>query len=466
MRDHAELDPTEVLHRLGVTEETVRAHVMRPDNVVNATLGLDLRRPADGTDDPSNPPPPSGLFYRLNTDQLRRDLHGLLGFCLTGYSMQLRRYNRVVFDDQWNFAKTPVDGAVGWTADVPIHVASVSKLITAMAMTKLLEDHNISPDAVIWPWLPPYWLRGPGVNQLTFRHLLTHTSGLVPGPDVPGPCDFPFMKDQIGLGAMPGSKFAYRNMNFGLCRILLTTMDAPYLFNPLLAAWATDEYWDLTTISYYARYVSDNVFAPVGVTSSFQHTDENALAYPYPDPAFDVPGWNSQDLKTMCGAVGWHLSVDDLLTVMAEFRRGGQVVDPVIAQRMLDRQFGLDLKEDTPLGRIYCKGGFWSQIEGDTVGFFVEQANVFFLPKGMELVILANSPFCNPNTGFRDNVLTAINANTENILFRLTVTAVSALATYTLSWRLNIVARLAVTAASAVATYTLLGRMRTRVPRP
>jgi hypothetical protein len=463
MGGHVELDRTEVLNRLGVTEETVRAHVMRADNVVNATLGLDLRRPADGTDDPSNPPP-SGLFYRLNTDKLRHDLRALLSFCLTGYSMQLRRYGQVVFDDQWNWSKTPLDGAVGWTADVPMHVASVSKLITAMAMTKLLEDHNISPDALIWPWLPPYWGRGPGVNQLTFRHLLTHTSGLVPGPDVAGPSDFPSMKDQIALGAAPGSKFAYRNMNFGLCRILLTTMDAPYLFNPIFGE-VRDDYWDLTTIRYYASYVNDNVFASVGVTSSFLHTDENALAYPYPDPALDVPGWNSEDLKTMCGAVGWHLSVDDLLSVMAAFRRRGLIVDPVIAQRMLDRQFGLDLKEDTPLGRIYSKGGFWSLKVGDTDGYYVEQANVFYLPKGMELVILANSPFCNPNTGFMGNVLNAINANTENILLRLTVTAVSALATYTLSRRLNIVARLTVTAASAVATYTLFRRMRARVPR-
>jgi CubicO group peptidase (beta-lactamase class C family) len=428
MRDHSELDPAEVLHRLGLTEEMVRAHEMRPDHIVNATLGFDLHRPADGTDDPSNPPPPSGLFYRLNTDQLRRDLHGLLSFCLAGYSMQLRRNGRVVFDDQWRWSKTPVDGEVGWTADVPMHVASVSKLITAMAMTKLLEDHNISPDALIWPWLPPYWVRGPGVNQLTFRHLLTHRSGLIPGPDVAGLSDFQFMKDQIALGAMPGAP-GYRNMNFGLCRILLSTMDAPYLFNPLLGG-VSDKYWDLTMINYYARYVSNNVFAPVGVTSSFQHTDDNALAYPY--PAFDVPGWNSQDLSSMSGCAAWHLSADDLLTVMAAFRRRGLIVDPVIAQKMLDRQFGLDLKEETPLGRIYAKGGFWSLKVGDTDGVFVEQANVFYLPKGMELVVLANSPFCNPNASFLGNVLIAIKANTENILLRLAVTAISVIATFAL----------------------------------
>ena len=160
----------------------------------------------------------------------------------------------------------------------------------------------------------------------------------------------------------------------------------------------TDAYWDLTTIRYYARYVSENIFAPAGVTSTLDHTGDNAFAYPFP---VSVPGWSSGDLSTMSGCVAWHLSVSDLLNVMAAFRRRGTIIDSARAQTMLDRKFGLDEKKDTPLGRIYAKGGFWSS---DATGRFVEQSNAFFLPKGMELVILANSPFCQPNTDFMDKV--------------------------------------------------------------
>jgi len=81
---------------------------------------------------------------------------------------------------------------------LPMHVASVSKLVTAMAMTKLLYRHNISPDAHILPWLPKYWNKGPGVEKITFRQLLTHTSRLVL-VDEPGPSDLQFMKDQIAI---------------------------------------------------------------------------------------------------------------------------------------------------------------------------------------------------------------------------------------------------------------------------
>ena len=97
--------------------------------------------------------------------------------------MQLRRYGGTVLDRQWRWSKmpedTPGDPGILWASHIPMHVASVSKLITAMAMTKLLFSRNISPDAHISPWLPKYWHKGPGVDRITFRQLLTHNSGLV-----------------------------------------------------------------------------------------------------------------------------------------------------------------------------------------------------------------------------------------------------------------------------------------------
>jgi CubicO group peptidase (beta-lactamase class C family) len=167
----------------------------------------------------------------------------------------------VLIDDRWLLARTAADGKVDWAPSVQMHTASVSKLITAMAMTKLLPSRNISPDGTIARWLPKPWVRGPGVDRLTFRQLLTHTSGLV-ALNEPGPVDYQFMKDQVAIGVVGG--MGYRNMNYGLCRILISTIDAPFLFD--LLPNVTDTYWDLTTIRYYQRYVQENVFDPAGVT--------------------------------------------------------------------------------------------------------------------------------------------------------------------------------------------------------
>jgi hypothetical protein len=81
------------------------------------------------------------------------------------------------------------------------------------------------------------------------------------------------------------------------------------------------------------------------------------------------------------------MSVDDLLNVMATFRRGGAIVSPAQAQAMLDDGFGIDWSVQTPLGRYYAKNGFWHDGSGQT-----EQGVAFFLPLNMELVVLVNSP--------------------------------------------------------------------------
>jgi len=408
MADEFDTRTLEILDRLGLTADMVRTHVIRHDHLADAAQHIELREPGDHGDGAD--PAPSGLFYRLDIDGLSQDLHALLSPCLAGYALQLRQYGQVLINHQWGWARTFPDGNLHWTPDVQMHVASASKLITAMAMTKLLHSRNMSPDDRIGPWLPPHWVRGPGVDRITFRQLLTHTSKLVMLNE-PGLGDYQFMKDQIAIGAVGG--VGYRNINYTLCRILLATIDAPFLFTTLTPG-ITDRYWDLTTIRYYQRYVQANIFDTVGTTSGFTRTAAHALAYPFPVTS---PGLAEEDLSTMSGAVGWHLSIDDVLAIMATFRRLNTIVDPARALSMLDRKFGVDLKEDTPLGRIYGKGGFWSFERGK----YVQQTNLFFLPKGMELAILANSPLCTPDRAFMDDVFAAIK---RNIKFRvLTVAA-------------------------------------------
>ena len=51
--------------------------------------------------------------------------------------------------------------------------------MTAMAMTVLLRDNKISPDAQIINYLPDYWAKGSNIEQITFRNLFNHTSGLL-----------------------------------------------------------------------------------------------------------------------------------------------------------------------------------------------------------------------------------------------------------------------------------------------
>lgn len=385
---------------LSLDETRVLNHVILPPQVIGASsdLGLD-EGPTQLT-----PKKPTASLNTLHLDvgAFGQDLHNALKDKVAGYTMRLRKNGQTIYTLQWNWAKTPPDGSVGWNPQRQMHVASVSKLITAIAMTRLLNAKGVSYDAKIIDYLPGYWSKGPNIDKISFRHLLTHTSGFTGGTD------FFSMKTAVAAGVSTNSSMAdyvghyrYQNMNFGLCRILLAVMNgnivksATFKFPPNFDF--SDQMWDAITISAYNQYAQEKVFAPSGVTTAtLNHPAAGVLAYPFP---VTTSGWNSGDLGTVSGGAGWHLSADQLLDVMGTVRRKGIIVSSATAQTMLDNGFGIDVIADTPAGKLYNKNGRWTDGSGRT-----EQSLAYFLPENMELVVLANSPIGNPAQFFRSIV--------------------------------------------------------------
>jgi CubicO group peptidase (beta-lactamase class C family) len=392
-----------------IDEVAVQAHAIRPSHVVDVVSSKGLE---EGVPYPEFPFPISGTFpYDFDVDGFGKALHAALKDLVAGYVMQLWQHGRPIYTLQWNDAKRPWDGGEAWTPAVRMHIASCSKLVTAIAMTKLLDEKGISYDTPIAGFLPNYWAKGPNVDKITFRHLMTHTSGFDTGKS---DSDFEFMKNRVAAGVSGTGTYHYQNVNFGLCRILLSTINgniAPgAVFTiPLIP---NDVVWDYVTIQSYAQYVRDRVFVPAGTTGpTLDHPADDALAYSFPVQA---AGWNSGDLSSMSGGAGWHMSADDVLRVMDSFRRKGNIMSATQAQTMLDNGFGIDLVMPTPLGNLYHKSGWWGN-----AGNQVEQSLAYFLPHEMELVLLANSPVASPPQFLRDIVTTIY---TENIRPRLVLT--------------------------------------------
>lgn len=322
----------------------------------------------------------------LDVSAFRNALHAALKNDVAGYCMLLNKNGSPLQTTRWNWAKTPADGSLAWNIDVPMHVASVSKTITAMAMTKLLDNKRISYDAKIINYLPPYWIKGRNIDQITFRNLMTHTSGIIDSG-----MDYLSTKARVKAGVLSDklNKYSYANMNFSLCRILIPMVDGFPMDFPY-----PDVYWDYFTIQLYHQYVHGNVFEPAGVTmtnASLERPTKCALAYGLPQSA----GWDSGGLTSVSGGAGWHISASDLLKVMDAFRRRGSIISPAKAKSMLDSGFGIDVIQDTEAGRLYNKNGLWWN------GICVEQSLAYFLPEDMEMIVLANSPIGVPAKFFR-----------------------------------------------------------------
>lgn len=367
------------------------AHIMEPQHTRGVTSSRGLEEGAKFAPRPK----PAGVPLSFNTDGFVAALNTALAGNTAGYVMQLRQHGQPIAAAQVNWAKRPSDGSESWVQTVRMHIASCSKLVTAIAMTRTLAANNLPASTKIIDYLPSYWAKGPNIDKITFAELMTHKSGFrVSGSDT----FYSIMKAQVAAGVKDTDlgQSSYQNMNFSLCRILLPVMNgtvpAPTTFPPPFE----DQFWDFVTISAYADYVAQNLFQPAGVSGpTFTHPNQDALAYAFPPGA----AWDSGDLTADCGGTSWHMSVDDLLDVMGCFRRQGTIMSPAAAQSMLDAGFGIDLTESTNLGTFYNKNGWWGAGSGQ-----VEQSLAYFLPREMELVVLANSPIGDKGLFFRDVV--------------------------------------------------------------
>lgn len=106
------------------------------------------------------------------------------------------------------------------TADDPVRVASISKLVVALGVMRLVDQRRISLDTDVSTYLG-WRLRHPAFpnRPITLAMLLGHRSGLVDGIDyvLPLDADLPtLLADPAAWDSarQPGGAFAYANINF------------------------------------------------------------------------------------------------------------------------------------------------------------------------------------------------------------------------------------------------------------
>ena len=202
-----------------VTDE-MRAHVMRPANILDITS-------YDGIDEPSlsipEPPSPttSRVKLQLKVEQFGDILRKALEDMVTGYGLQLRQNGSPIVTQLCHWSQTPADLSREWDIETQMHIASVSKMLTGIGVVKLLDEMGLSYDTKIIDYLPTYWQVGPNIDKITFRNLMNHTSGFKTGTSS---SDFMLMRHVVERGVQTIGSIQYENMNFGLCRILMAVL--------------------------------------------------------------------------------------------------------------------------------------------------------------------------------------------------------------------------------------------------
>ena len=149
---------------------------------------------------------------------------------LAGLAVVVADRHGIVLQQSWGRAVIDaVDPARErpFTAATPARVASISKLVVAVAVMRLVEAGKLDLDRDVSDWLG-WRLRNPAFPDVpvTLRQLLSHTAGIEDGPGYRLPLGTTLraaMTAEHWGPAAPGQRFSYANLNYG---VVATVMEA------------------------------------------------------------------------------------------------------------------------------------------------------------------------------------------------------------------------------------------------
>jgi CubicO group peptidase (beta-lactamase class C family) len=137
-----------------------------------------------------------------------------------GGEVLVARDGRIIFEKGYGYAQ--VESRTPFTDDTRFRIGSITKQFTSAAIFKLAEDGKLSIDDYLSKFIPD-WPRG---DEVTLRHLLTHTSGIHDFTAKPG--FYEHMTEPITMEALiasfkndpydfnPGEKYSYCNSGYVL----------------------------------------------------------------------------------------------------------------------------------------------------------------------------------------------------------------------------------------------------------
>ena len=264
--------------------------------------------PAAGGPAPARPPAPAGSAERVCTPSacisLGRLAHSItdqLKVNVVGYVALIAK-SRVFASGLARTAADPPQVAMG--PDVMVNVASVGKMFTTIAVLQSLARHHLSIDSRISPFLPPEWVKGPGVNTITFRELLTHRAGFRLNSGLVFVTDNA-AREQIRHGIQQADKQVadYNNINFTIFRDMLPFMEGARDQGP-------------AATRFFISYVQRQVFDPVHVKDATCGPVRDAMLM-YPPPAAGTqPGRPAPVGPSGCSAGGWFMTPATMLRVL------------------------------------------------------------------------------------------------------------------------------------------------------
>ena len=294
---------------------------------------------------------------------------------VVGYSCTVGGSSVSTFAQGW--ARTSANSpAVRFLSSTKTTVASVAKFVTTVAAIRVLAKNNVGLDSPIGGHFPSDWNIDPSVASITFRQLLSQSSGIKNYANISQEyaalktfftqkvntkkntkCQGSAVTD-LADPINPNDKSrCYSNYNFAIFRVLLPMIDGFVDDPPKRAA---------KLAASFVKIVQDNVFGPVGVKGVAAKPPASGYAFSYKFPGTDK-GVDWGDTTLGVGAAGWYISADDIAPVLHSLcKKDGRILTPAQVQDMETTVMGWDKAKDGQGNRWVEKNGGWGS-NGTTI---------------------------------------------------------------------------------------------------
>jgi CubicO group peptidase (beta-lactamase class C family) len=291
----------------------------------------------------------------------------------------------ISLDGQWQrkggigMAQTSADRNFGMTENTHMNIASISKFITTIAALRIIEsDPQIDLDDAMGPYLPNDWNPTNDVQNITFRQLMSHKSGLhINVNDGEDGQLYDNLKDVVQNTPVGSKTYDYVNINFAFFRILIPNMiGAGNLNNELDYAIA------------YENYIQSQILNAIGISgANLLQDDLDALLYSFPDD--NSSGADPGDWTLISGAGGWYMSAFQLAHFIAFVWHSEDLISEEMKNQMNNSLLGLSESTDNgDYGLYQAKGGGLRYGSDPKKGLDCMFMNY---PNGVQVVVFLNS---------------------------------------------------------------------------
>lgn len=339
----------------------------------------------------------------FSMDRFEQNLRDSFTNQSVGYAYALSQAGQVVRQNGVGLARTGADlPQTGQSETKKMHVASVSKTMTAIVLLRLLAERGLSVDTAIGAYLPADWTRGNGVNSITFRQLLTHRSGF--GQSTASGSDYNNLRALVGQPVPFKGDFDYDNDNYGLMRVLVAVM----LGGDLPFPWLDKGAFTTAVFLNYATAAYNGVGVPFSCEPS---ANAPTLQYDFPDTG--NPGYVEPSRSLSCGGFGVMVSAQNLARTLAFLRYTTDLMPAASYQQMKSGSLGFMEPArygfaQGQFGVYHTHGGDWDHSGGSGNGGL--DACVMVFPINVEASVLINSSRKNfgvgyPNGGYQCTVI-------------------------------------------------------------